>query len=153
MRVVRASGQCQSCNSPGFDPSILQYREIWGAADDAVLNNVQKTKKWKNPPLKKSLCPSLTWPTYAAHPLFHLMSRPNRFLCLSRPLTHSFCSSLISVSISHDSRLTTRLRKCACQWTNYLYRNQTLICRLFLKIDQKRYLAAGVYLSEALFGC
>ncbi len=40
-RVVRASGcQCQSRNSPGFDPSILRHSGIWGAADDAVLNTV-----------------------------------------------------------------------------------------------------------------
>ncbi len=50
-RVVRASGcQCQSRNSPRFDPSILQHSRIWGAADEAVLNNVHK--KEKNP--KKS---------------------------------------------------------------------------------------------------
>ncbi len=39
--VVRASGcQCQSRNSPKFDPSILRHSGIWGAADEAVLNNV-----------------------------------------------------------------------------------------------------------------
>ncbi len=47
-QVVRASGcQCQSRNSPGFDPSILRHRGIWGAADDAVMNNVHKKKKLK----------------------------------------------------------------------------------------------------------
>ena len=40
--------QCQSRNIPGFDPSILRHSRIWGAADEAVLNNVQK-----NSPLKK----------------------------------------------------------------------------------------------------
>ncbi len=46
--VVRASDcQCTSCNGPGFDPSIRRHSGIWGAADEAVLNNV-----WKriNPP-------------------------------------------------------------------------------------------------------
>jgi hypothetical protein len=35
---------------PGFDPSILRHSRIWGAADEAVLNNIKK-----NPPLKKNL--------------------------------------------------------------------------------------------------
>jgi len=44
--VVRASGcQCQSCNSPGFDPSILRHSGIWGAAYEELLNNVHKKKK------------------------------------------------------------------------------------------------------------
>ncbi len=34
--------QCQSRNSPGFDHIILR---IWGAADEAVLNNVYKKRK------------------------------------------------------------------------------------------------------------
>ncbi len=39
--AVRASDcQCQSCNSPGFNPSILQNGEIWGAADEAVFQKV-----------------------------------------------------------------------------------------------------------------
>ncbi len=49
--VVRASDcQCTSCNGPGFDPSIRRHSGIWGAADEAVLNNVW-TKR-KNPPKK-----------------------------------------------------------------------------------------------------
>jgi hypothetical protein len=45
-RVVRVSGcQCQSRNTPGFDPSILRYGGILGAADEAVLNAVHKTRK------------------------------------------------------------------------------------------------------------
>jgi hypothetical protein len=49
--VVRASDcQCRSRNSPGFDPSILRHSGIWGAADETVLNTVQK-KIEKNPPL------------------------------------------------------------------------------------------------------
>ncbi len=36
-----------SHNSPGFDPIILQHSGIWGAADEAVLNNVHKNKKSK----------------------------------------------------------------------------------------------------------
>jgi hypothetical protein len=39
--MVRASGcQCQSCNNPGFDHSILRDSGSLGAADEAVLNNV-----------------------------------------------------------------------------------------------------------------
>ncbi len=53
-RVVRASGcQCLIVNSPGFAPSILRHSGIWGAADEAVLDNVhEKRKNLKNPPLK-----------------------------------------------------------------------------------------------------
>ncbi len=40
---VRASGfQCQSRNSLGFDPSILQNSGILGVAEVAALNNVCK---------------------------------------------------------------------------------------------------------------
>jgi hypothetical protein len=39
------------CNCTGFDPSFLRHSGIWGAADEAVLNIVQKNKKSKNPPL------------------------------------------------------------------------------------------------------
>ncbi len=47
-QVVRASGcQCQSCNRPRFYPSILRHSEIWGAAEEAVLNHVHKKKKSK----------------------------------------------------------------------------------------------------------
>ncbi len=49
-RVVRASdSQYRSRNCPGFDPSMLRHSEIWGAADEIVLNTVHK----KNPPYKK----------------------------------------------------------------------------------------------------
>ncbi len=45
-RVVRAfNSQCRSRNCPGFDPSILRHSGILGAADEAVLNTVQKKKK------------------------------------------------------------------------------------------------------------
>ncbi len=49
----RASGcQCQCRNCPRFDPSILRNSGIWGAPDEAVLNNVHKKRKKieKNPP-------------------------------------------------------------------------------------------------------
>ncbi len=40
-RVARVSdSQCRSRNCPGFDPSVLRHRGIWGAADKAVLNKV-----------------------------------------------------------------------------------------------------------------
>ncbi len=49
--MVRASGrQCQSRNSPGFDPSIFRHSGLWGAADEAVLKNVHKRKKSKKSP-------------------------------------------------------------------------------------------------------
>ncbi len=43
--------QCQSRNSPGFDPSILRP-SAWGAADEAVLNTAHKSQKI--PLLKKN---------------------------------------------------------------------------------------------------
>ncbi len=50
--VVRASDfQCQSRNSPGFDPSILRHSGISGAADEAVLNTVHRKNKIKKIPL------------------------------------------------------------------------------------------------------
>ncbi len=46
--VIRSSDcQCRSCKSPGFDPSILRHRGIWGAADEAMLNTVHRRKKFK----------------------------------------------------------------------------------------------------------
>ncbi len=54
-QVVRAScGQCKSRNCPRFDPSILRHSEIWGTADEAVLNNVHYKKKAEKFPLKKN---------------------------------------------------------------------------------------------------
>ncbi len=50
--VVRASDcQCTSCNGPGFDPSIRRHIDsgIWGAADEAVLNNVRTKRRKKSP--------------------------------------------------------------------------------------------------------
>jgi hypothetical protein len=45
--VVRLSdSQCRSHNSPGFDPSILRHNGTGGEADEAVLNIVQKKKKF-----------------------------------------------------------------------------------------------------------
>ncbi len=42
-RLVRASDcKFKNLNSPGFDPSILRHSEIWGVADEAVLNKVHK---------------------------------------------------------------------------------------------------------------
>ncbi len=49
--VVRASeSRYRGRNCPGFDPSILRHNEIWGAADEAMLNIVHK-KNPKNSPL------------------------------------------------------------------------------------------------------
>ncbi len=42
---------CTSTVDYQFDPSILRHSEIWGAADEAVLNNVHKKKKSKKIPL------------------------------------------------------------------------------------------------------
>ncbi len=65
--VVSASDcQCRSCNSPGFDLSILRHSGIWEAADEAVLNKAYRKKIQKTPLVKKcgnfhrlelSLCP------------------------------------------------------------------------------------------------
>jgi hypothetical protein len=45
-RMVRAPDcQCQSGNTPGFNPSILRLSRIWGASDEAVLNIVHKKDK------------------------------------------------------------------------------------------------------------
>ncbi len=43
-----------TCNSPGFDPSILRNSGIWGAEDGAVLNNVKRKKPQKIPLLRFS---------------------------------------------------------------------------------------------------
>ncbi len=49
-RVVRASGcQCPRRKSPGFDPRILRQSGVWGAADEAVLN---EKKNPKNSPFR-----------------------------------------------------------------------------------------------------
>ncbi len=53
MQYYRASDcYCQSRKSPGFGPSVFRHSEIWGAADEAVLNNVHKKKKSKKYPFK-----------------------------------------------------------------------------------------------------
>ncbi len=47
-RVVRASEcQCRSRNSPRFNPGILRHTGFWGAADEAVLNNVLFVSQYK----------------------------------------------------------------------------------------------------------
>ncbi len=47
-RMVRASDcQCQSRSSPGFYPSILRQSGIWGGADEAVWNIVEKNLELK----------------------------------------------------------------------------------------------------------
>ncbi len=41
--LVRTSDcHCNSCNGPGFVPSIRRHSGIWGAADEAVLNIILK---------------------------------------------------------------------------------------------------------------
>ncbi len=48
--LYKSASDCQcrrSRNSPGFDPSILRHRGIWGAPDDPLLNKEQKKS---NPP-------------------------------------------------------------------------------------------------------
>ncbi len=42
--------QCQSRNSPGFDPTIFWHIGIWGAAHESVLNIVPYIKIY--PPFK-----------------------------------------------------------------------------------------------------
>ena len=53
--MVRASGQCQSRNSRGFDPSILRHSGIRGAADEAVYSRITSIKNIKKIPLLKSI--------------------------------------------------------------------------------------------------
>jgi hypothetical protein len=56
-RVVRAPDcQCQSRNSPGFDPSILRHSGIWGAADEAAC--VEKCVHQK---IKENLLLMIIW--------------------------------------------------------------------------------------------
>ncbi len=51
-RVVRASDcQCQSRNSPGFDPCILRHSGIWGTANEAALNTRTNKKILKTSPI------------------------------------------------------------------------------------------------------
>ncbi len=58
-QVVTASGcQFQSCNSPGFDPSILRHSGIWGAAMKQCWITYIKRKKQKIPPLE---CGNWDW--------------------------------------------------------------------------------------------
>ncbi len=38
---VTCGCQSQSCNSPGFEPSISRHSRIWGATGEAVLNNLK----------------------------------------------------------------------------------------------------------------
>ncbi len=40
--------QCQSRNSPGFDPSILRHSGIWGAADEIMKQCWNKYKKYSS---------------------------------------------------------------------------------------------------------
>ncbi len=45
-RMVSASArQCQSHNSPLFDPSILRHTRVWGTADETVFNTVTYIKE------------------------------------------------------------------------------------------------------------
>ncbi len=46
--------QCQSRNSPGFDPSVLRQSGMRGAAGEAVLNNVRRKIK-KHLPFSNSM--------------------------------------------------------------------------------------------------
>ncbi len=44
-RVVKSSNsQCQSCNCPGFDPSILRHSGIWSVADIKVVRKKARKK-------------------------------------------------------------------------------------------------------------
>ncbi len=58
----RVSGcQCQSLNNLGFDPSILLHSGIWGLANEAVLNNInKKLENPKNPPFSAVKCVPVT---------------------------------------------------------------------------------------------
>ncbi len=43
-RLERLHVNAKSRTSPGFDPSVLRHSEIWGAADEAVLNKYDKLR-------------------------------------------------------------------------------------------------------------
>ncbi len=139
-RVVRASGfQCQSPNSPGFDPRILRLSGIWGAADNAVLNNIYNKLKKSSFKPKKSLCPSPTWPTYICSSTVSPHVSSNRFLC-PVPSSHSlFLLFLMSVRICITTpHLTTRLRKSACHGPNIFKDTKpNPKFRLFLRLTSK----------------
>ncbi len=79
-RVVRASGcQCHSRNSPGFNPSILRHSEIWGAADEAVLNNVHnKKKEYKNHLFLVFLIKTHNTYHYRRQPIQHFLDKQKK---------------------------------------------------------------------------
>jgi hypothetical protein len=156
-RVVRASGcRFQTRNSPGFDPTILRHSEILGAADDAVLNNVHKTKKRKKtqPTLNKKISLPVPNLTYIVHICSStgftsclVLSLPLSCLVLSLTL---FARPHVREHLHHDSRLTKRLRKSACRGPNIFKDIKPQISAFPKNWPVKVYLAAGVYLSEAL---
>ncbi len=93
--VVRASDcQCTSCNGPGFDPSIRRHSGIWGAADEAVLNNVLNKKRKKSPKkiFKKkiySMCPRYYFQIPGnAHPGSHHAATSTWPVAIPRPGSH-----------------------------------------------------------------
>jgi hypothetical protein len=47
--------ESQVRNRPGFDIKILRQSGIWGAEDEAVLNDVHKKEKIQKNPLKKNV--------------------------------------------------------------------------------------------------
>ncbi len=59
----------------GFDPSILWHSGIWGAADEAVLNNVHKNNK--NPPVESTSSRRAGGAVYCLANLSTIQSRQN----------------------------------------------------------------------------
>ncbi len=72
------------CQSPGFDTSILRHSWIWAAADEAVLNNVNKNK-------------NKTFPSHTSHkvlPSFFIFFLWFPRLCISTRMFAGFPKSL-----------------------------------------------------------
>ncbi len=82
----------QSRNSPGFHPSILRHSEIWGAKDEAVLNNIHSTL------YPTQLCTTSLYFLYFS--LFTIS--PIQCTCMYNLYMYSFC-----IPISYPSFFST----------------------------------------------
>ncbi len=95
-RVFIAYGcQCQSRNSPGFDPRILQHIGIWEAVDKDVLNNVHK-KKDKKIPLYKTLVSTSVWSEILCCTVLMFMHHIEYFYCLRKLICTDNCYAIVA---------------------------------------------------------
>jgi hypothetical protein len=105
--VVRASDcQCTSCNAP----SIRRHSEIWGAADEAVLNIV-----------RKKIPPKITTMTIKRDPCiivhFHwgitkIKFPENHKYESNKTVLHPFRSAICTIPVS--GTLSERIFRCRC---------------------------------------